>query len=109
MKRSATSRRCTLLPEIFASHRPECELTRTIIQYRLLQACGAGIAALGGIDAIVFSGRYSGVGVSLGLWLKKHLSFHQPDSSVTINLCQDPIERVLAETVCAAALKLKRS
>ncbi len=101
--------RMTTLPEIFASHRPECELARKIIQYRLLQACGAGIAALSGLDALVFSGRYSGVGVSLGPWLKKRLASYRPDSSITVTLCQEPVERVLAETVCAAALKLKPS
>ncbi len=98
--------RTATLGEIFASHRAECELARQIIQYRLLQACGVGIAVLGGLDAIVFSGRCCGVGVGLGLWLKKKLDFHQSGSQnpVMIEIYPEPIDRVLAETACATVL-----
>ena len=101
--------RITTLAEIFGSHRPECELAKEIIQYRLLQVCGAGMAALGGVDTIVFSGRCSGVGVSLGLWLKKKLDFHRQGDPITIEFCQEPVERVLAETVCAVVLRMKQA
>lgn len=101
--------RMTTLAEIFVSHRPECELAKEIIQYRLLQACGAGIAALSGVDTMVFSGRYSAVGVSLGLWLKKKLELHRPGGSIAIELCQEPVERVLTETACAVVLRSKRT
>jgi acetate kinase len=98
--------RLTTLAEIFASHRPECQLAREVIQYRLLQVCGAGMAALGGLDSLVFSGRSSGVGVALGLWLKKKLDFQQLDrrNPITIEICPDSVERVLAETACATVL-----
>jgi acetate kinase len=50
------------------------EPARKVIQYRILLACGAGIAAMGGLDAIVFSGQYAEAGRSLGAWLLGKLS-----------------------------------
>ena len=44
-----------------------------ILRYRILQACGAGVAAMGGLDALVFSGRYAASGESLGPWLAERL------------------------------------
>ena len=101
--------RITTLAEIFGSHRPECELAKEIIQYRLLQVCGAGMAALGGVDAIVFSGRCSGVGAGLGVWLKKKLDFQQQGSlnPILIEICPETVDRVLAETACTALLGSK--
>lgn len=98
--------RTTTLAEIFGSHRPECQLARALIEHRLILACGAGMAALGGVDTLAFSGSCSGVGVGLGLWLKKKLEFAQPGIQVPINIeiCPEPIERVLAETACATVL-----
>lgn len=96
--------RISSLEEIFNSGRPECQLAKEILQYRLLHVCGAGIAALGGVDAIVFSGRCSGVGVDLGLWLKQRLDFqHQGNKNpITIEICADSLDRVLADTASAA-------
>jgi acetate kinase len=99
--------RNTTLAEIFGSGRPECELARQVIQYRLLQVCGAGMAALGGVDALVFSGRCAAVGVSLGLWLKNKLDFLAQGSRnpMTVEIFQESIDRVLAETAALARSK----
>lgn len=35
------------------------QLAKDVFLHHLLRACGAGIAALGGLDAIVYSGRYA--------------------------------------------------
>ncbi|MCX6911360.1 MAG: hypothetical protein NTY01_25410 [Verrucomicrobia bacterium] len=96
--------RIASLAEIFSSGKPECQLAKEILQYRLLHVCGAGMAALGGVDAVVFSGRCSGVGVDLGLWLKQRLDFqHQGNkNSITIEICADSLDRVLVDTACAA-------
>ncbi len=93
------------LGEIFASTRLECRSARQLIQYRLLQFCGAGLAALGGVDAIVFSGRCSGVGVGLGTWLKKKLDFTRTHrhNDVPTEILSQPVERILGEMACAAA------
>jgi len=56
--RGLTGRTATF-PEILRSEAPECAAAREIFQYRLLLACGAGLAALSGVDGIVFSGRYA--------------------------------------------------
>ncbi|HEY3325168.1 MAG TPA: hypothetical protein VGP72_32240 [Planctomycetota bacterium] len=61
------------LPDVFEDGDADCERARRIIEYRILQACGAGIAALGGLDAIVFSGRYASLGEKLGPWLCEKL------------------------------------
>ena len=62
------------LETLFASNDEDSDFCRKIIQYRILQACGAGIAAMGGLDCIVFSGRYASVGESFGPWLTEKLA-----------------------------------
>ena len=102
--------RDTTLADIFGSHRAECELAREVIQYRLLQVCGAGMAALGGIDALVFSGRSAAVGVGLGLWLKQKLDAVQTAGAnpITIEICQESLDCVLAEAASAVGLNPRR-
>lgn len=63
-----TGKKATL-PKIFNSPSPEFLFAGKIMKYRILLSCGACIAAMGGVDAIVFSGRYC----SLGIELEKHL------------------------------------
>jgi acetate kinase len=97
------------LETLFASDKPECQLAREMFQYRLLQACGAGIAALGGLDVIAFSGRHAGVGVNLGMWLKEKLTLHRPpaDKPIAIEFFSESVERVIADHACAAYLSAK--
>jgi len=52
---------------------------RELIRYRILLACGMGIAALGGLDSIVISGRFSAAGESLGLWLRDSIHLYGCD------------------------------
>jgi len=56
-----TGRQVTL-DETFQSDAHDLELARQVVEYRILQACGAAIAAMGGLDVVVFSGRYAAVG-----------------------------------------------
>jgi len=46
------------LEDVFTQNKPDFLLARQICQYRLLNICGAAIVAMGGVDAIVFSGRF---------------------------------------------------
>lgn len=46
---------------------------RDLFRYRLLQSCGAAIGAMGGADAVAFSGRYSGSAEELAAWLVHRL------------------------------------
>lgn len=46
------------LEDVFKQDNSDFLLARQICQYRLLNTCGTAIAAMGGVDAIVFSGRF---------------------------------------------------
>jgi acetate kinase len=61
------------LAELVADSGTELELARELFLHSLLRACGAGIAALGGVDAIVYSGRYAPSGAAVQTWLGPHL------------------------------------
>jgi acetate kinase len=56
---SALADREVTIAEVLSATDPGLLLARDVLRYRLLQACGAGIAALRGIDAIGYSGRFS--------------------------------------------------
>jgi acetate kinase len=44
---------------VLASKRSDCVRARDVLLYRMLLASGTAAAALGGVDAVVFSGRYA--------------------------------------------------
>ena len=46
------------LDHVLTSARSECFRAREVLLYRILLASGTAAAALGGVDAVVFSGRY---------------------------------------------------
>jgi len=94
----------TSLGELFKTQNPDLRLAREVIRYRILLACGAGMAALGGVDAIVFSGRFFAAGETLGPWLKKRLSLSNRDGANEISTVffQDSLERVIADAGAAA-------
>ena len=66
------------LSEVLHSTQTQHQLAREVMLYRILQTCGAGVAALGGLDAIVFSGRYASLGKQLRPWLEGRLHLHTP-------------------------------
>ena len=77
-------------------------LARDVIRYRILLACGSAIAAMGGLDAIVFSGRYGHCGPdSLGNWLVKKLTWNVGPTAVGVHLLHDRLDQILAETATA--------
>ncbi len=61
---------------IFSKSAPEYKLAKDIMQYGILKNCGSGIAAMGGLDLIVFTGSYSYLGRFIGPWLQNKLSLH---------------------------------
>jgi len=61
------------LAEALESPDGESQLARDVFLHSLLRACGAGIAALGGLDAIVYSGRYASSAAVLHDWLNQRL------------------------------------
>ncbi len=73
---SALAERNIPLPELLGDRRPDdarLRFAREVFLYKLLQYCGSTIGAMGGIDGIVFSGRYAACGSAIGPWLLKRL------------------------------------
>lgn len=62
------------LKDIFTQDYPDLLLAKQICQYRLLNACAMAAAAMGNIDAIVFSGRFVKLADILGPFLIKKLT-----------------------------------
>lgn len=64
--------------------------------HRVLLACGAGIAAMGGADYLVLSGRYAEPGRNLGLRLQARLTHslntHEP---IALSTFSTPVEYVI--------------
>lgn len=63
------------LGELFEDTSVETELARAVMRHRLLLAAGSGMAAMGGLDAIVFSGPFADLGEQLGSELAARLTF----------------------------------
>ncbi len=73
------------------------------LRYRALLACGAAAAAMGGVDALVFSGRYVRSGERLGAWLAARLAATQPAGApaIPVLLYERPLSRILADASAA--------
>jgi acetate kinase len=82
---------------------------REMFLYRLLQVCGSGIAAMGAIDSIVFSGRYRMAGKLIGPWLVKKLSFLKntvPSVDLQWSIFPQTIEMLAGSYVGAVVAKV---
>jgi acetate kinase len=93
------------LRDLFPARDEGCRLAREVFTYRLLQACGAGLAAMGRIDTIVFSGRHADLGRTIGPWLQSRLTFRkalQP-AAIGLEILPDPLERIAADLAVATA------
>jgi acetate kinase len=83
----------------------DVQLVRQLLLHRLLLAAGAGAAALGGLDVIVFSGRYAVAGSVIGPWLAGRLGRAlrgKPPRAIAVETFRTPVERVIADLACAA-------
>ncbi len=87
----------------------EGSLAQELMNYRLLLACGAGIAALGGLNQIVFSGRYAGLGERLGPELVARLSGARGavSDAIACDIFATPLERVIADQAGALLLAVR--
>jgi hypothetical protein len=59
----------TTLERVMRDNEAPARFAREVLEHRVLLAAGAAVAALGGLDGIVLSGRYSEAGAELGLSL----------------------------------------
>lgn len=89
----------TTLDELLTSERYEGSPGREVMKYRLLLACGAGIAAMGGLSHIVFSGRYAGIGETIGPELISKLTAKKQTAPEQIqwHCFRSPLERIVAD------------
>ena len=108
----------TKLPDIFneideantpgASTREDYARAREILSYYLLRAAGSSIAALNGLDTIVFTGRYGNLGTTLGPYLAEKLQATLPGRTTPMPWLIAPLtlERLIANQAgitCARA------
>jgi acetate kinase len=95
----------TRLSEVFTRQASAHELARNVFKYRLLLACGAGMAAMDGLDAIVFSGQYYALGETLGPWLASSLKLDRGNGGnrVTWSSFPEKPEYIIAQTAQDAA------
>ncbi len=88
------------LPELFGPGRDAAlNLAREVFEYRLLLACGAGKAALGGLDVITFSGRHAGLAGEIGRPLLPALAGRDVRARAPLE-CETftaPLSRLVAE------------
>lgn len=93
-------RRVTL-DSLWREERPDLRLARRLMEYRLLLACGSGVAALGGLDGLVFSGRFADLADVLGTELCARLRTlpglrDRPLPSIPF---REPLDTVIADLV----------
>lgn len=77
---------------------------REVLEYRFLLACGAGMAAMGGLDAIVFSGRHVSSEGILGPWLRERLARAMPGAAadaIALEFMCETVEALVAERAIA--------
>ena len=94
------------LPQLYENESASTRLARDLFQYRLLQACGAGMAAMGGVDAIVFSGRFVSLGITLSAWLQSQPLFQHTSRRrlPSIRFYQRSVSRVIADEATSACM-----
>jgi len=94
------------LDSVLLSGQEKHQLARELLQYRFLLACGAGIAAMGGLDALVFSGRFAAAGKVLGPWLvsKLNCAIQPEENNVSCDCLYESLDRIIADTTSADVL-----
>jgi len=99
------------LAELFATTCKKCRLARKLITYRLLQACGMATAAMGGADALVFSGRYHSLAAVLGPMLASGIRLAHTSVAGEPDWFEFPgtLERLVADAAIMAARSCRRS
>ncbi len=106
---SAMSGKTVTLDDVFEDEITNREAS-DLFKYRVLLECGSAIALMGGLDAVVFSGKYIQSAEKLSGWLTSKLSGHGvsgsripqevPDieeSRIPVFYSRDPLDRIIAE------------
>lgn len=91
--------RSTTISELFLDETPDLKLPREVLLYRLLQVTGSALAAMNGIDAIVFSGRHARAGKRIGEWLLQKLEQLPGRPKPIVKIMETPFEELLLDEV----------
>lgn len=88
------------LDHALASKRSDCVRAREVLLYRMRLASGTAAAALGGIDAVVFSGRYASCSAVVPQRVLPHLDRAGAlgPHAAEWTIFAKPLEAVLADT-----------
>lgn len=72
---------------------------RRLIEYRFQLAAGAGIAAMGGVESLVFSGRFAAAAEkTLGLAIRENIfRLNQNEPRISVGCFPKTIEQIIAE------------
>ncbi len=99
----ALAERPATIEEVLLCSDPALELASAQLRYRILQAAGSAAAVLGGLDVMVFSGRYARAGSRLGSWLGERLHLEGRGSAGGVPwLCFDgTLPRLMADRAAA--------
>ncbi len=74
--------------ELLLNPRWKDSLARRLIEYRFMLAAGAGIAAMGGVDFLAFSGRFAAAAEdTLGQLIKSNISGKRPEHTPYVPTC----------------------
>jgi len=88
------------LDHVLASKRSDCVRARDVLLYRMLLASSTAAAALGGVDAVVFSGRYASCSAVVAQHVLPHLDRAGAlgPHAAEWTIFAKPLEAVLADT-----------
>jgi len=102
---SALAGRRVTVGEVVMSGDPALAAASGQLRYRLLQAAGTALAALGRLDVVVFSGRYARAGSEVGPWLCERLRFPGSVNPPLHWLCfEEGLPRLVADRAAATLL-----
>jgi acetate kinase len=98
------------LGEVLTSKRARVAKIRDHLLYRIRLAAGSSLAALEGLDGVVFSGRYAEHAASVAEHLMPHLerTLDRAPGSLPWVTCMTPLDAIVAEAGFSALLANKR-
>ncbi len=98
------------LGEVLGAKRARVTRVREHLLYQMTLAAGSGLAALDGLDGIVFSGRYAEHGEIVAAHLVPQLerTLDLPAGSLPWRACTTPLETIVAEAGVSALLANQR-
>jgi acetate kinase len=94
------------LGEVLTDRRARVARVREHLLYHLCLAAGTGLAALEGLDGVVFSGRYAGHGGKVAAYLMPRLerTLDLSAGSLPWHICSAPLDAIVAEAGISALL-----